>query len=67
LGRPGRGIYALPMTDRPWGGQAIVLETSLFNAQIISLGILDVVLAGTVSVAELDRIAGQLAEQGGLF
>ncbi len=67
LSRPGRGIYALPQTDRPWGGQAIVLETSLFNAQIISLGIFDIVLAGTVTVPELDRIAGQLAEQGGLF
>jgi hypothetical protein len=67
LGRPGRGIYALPKTDRSWGGQAIVVETSLFNAQIISLGILDIMLAGTVTVPELDRIAGQLAEQGGLF
>lgn len=67
LGRAGRGVYALPSTDRPWGGQAIVLETSLLNAQIISLGILDIVLAGTVTVAELDRIAGELAEQGGLF
>jgi hypothetical protein len=67
LGRPGRGIYALPATDRPWGGQAIVLETSLFNAQIVSFGALDIVLAGTVTVAELDRIAGEVVAQGGLL
>jgi hypothetical protein len=67
LGRAGRGIYALPATDRPWGGQAIVIETTLFNAQIVSIGILDIVLAGTVTVAELDRIAGELVAQGGLL
>jgi hypothetical protein len=66
LGRPGRGIYALPATDRPWGGQAIVIETALFNAEIVTLGVIDVILAGTVTVAELDRIAGVLREQGGV-
>jgi hypothetical protein len=67
LGRSGRGIYALPSTDRPWGGRAIVIETSLFNAQIVSLGALDIILAGTVTVAELDRIAGEVVAQGGLL
>ena len=66
LGRSGRGVYALPATDRPWGGEAIVLETSLLNAEIVSFGLFDVVLAGTVTVAELDRIAGEIVD-GGLF
>ena len=62
-----RGIYALPTTERPWGGQAIVIETSLFNVEIVSLGALDIVLAGTVTVAELDRIAGEVVARGGLL
>jgi hypothetical protein len=67
LGRSGRGIYALPTTERPWGGQAIVIETSLFNVEIVSLGPLDIVLAGTVTVGELDRIAGEVVARGGLL
>ncbi|MBI5089422.1 MAG: hypothetical protein HZB15_11355 [Actinobacteria bacterium] len=67
LGRSGRGIYALPSSERPWGGEAIVLETTLFNAQLVRLGAFDVVLAGTVTVAELDRIAGDVVARGGLL
>jgi hypothetical protein len=63
LGRPNRGIYAVAPTDRPWGGQAIVIPTSLFNMEIVSTTLLDVILAGTVTEAELDRIAGTLSEQ----
>jgi hypothetical protein len=44
-----------------------VIETSLFNAQVVSLGVLDIILAGTVTVAELDRIAGEVVAQGGLL
>jgi hypothetical protein len=63
LGQPGRGIYAVPATDRPWGGKAIVIPTSLFNIEIVSFSLFDVVLAGTVTVAELDRVAGTLSQQ----
>lgn len=66
LGRSGRGVYALPSTTRPWGGDAIVLETSLLNAQIVPFGLFDVVIAGTVTVAELDRIAAEIVD-GGVF
>ncbi|MGD9998596.1 MAG: outer membrane lipoprotein carrier protein LolA [Ilumatobacteraceae bacterium] len=67
LGRSGRGVYALPSSDRAWGGQAIVVETELFNAELVRLGAIDVVLAGTVSVAELDRIAGEVVARGGFL
>lgn len=64
-GNLGRRINALPRTERPWGGEATVVSTSLINVQILSIDNLDVVLSGTVDVAELDRIAGVLVEQGG--
>jgi hypothetical protein len=64
-GNLGRRINSLPRTQRPWGGDATVVSTSLINVQIISLGGFDVVLSGTVDIGELDRIAGALVEQGG--
>jgi hypothetical protein len=67
LGRNGRGVYALPSSERPWGGRAIVVETDLFNAELLQLGAIDVVLAGTVSIAELDRIAAEVVARGGLL
>jgi hypothetical protein len=65
-GNLGRRINELPRTERPWGGEAIVVSTSLINVQIVTIESLDVVLSGTVDVSELDRIAGVLVEQGGL-
>lgn len=56
----GRRIAALPQSVRPWGGSAAILETSLVNAQILRIEGFTVVLSGTVSVAELDRIVGEL-------
>ena len=44
-------------TDRPWGGQARVVETPLVNAMALSSGGLGYVLAGAVTVQELDRVA----------
>lgn len=64
-GALGRRINALPRTERPWGGNAAVIETSLVNAQLVQLGGLDVVLAGTVTLAELDRIASELVASTG--
>lgn len=67
----GRRISALPETERPWGGTAALLETSLVNLQILRVEGFAVVLSGTVTVAELDRIAGELVDgalsEGGLF
>lgn len=59
-GALGRRITNLPRTERPWGGDVAVIETSLFNAQFVTVGGLDVVLAGTVTLQELDRIAAEL-------
>lgn len=64
LGRPGRGVFALAASERPWGGQARVVSTSLVNVEVLAVDGFDVVLAGTVTVAELDRIAGELVEEG---
>jgi hypothetical protein len=64
LGRPGRGVYALPTSSRPWGGEARVLSTSLVNAQLTTSDGLDVLVAGTVTTAELDRIVGELVGDG---
>lgn len=66
-GNLGRSISRLPRTDRPWGGEAIVVTTSLVNVQIVTVGGLDVVLSGTVPVTELDRVAGVIVERGGLL
>lgn len=65
-GALGRRISALPRTERPWGGDAALVETSLVNIQITDVAGLQVVLAGTVTVAELDRIAGALVASGGV-
>lgn len=56
-GALGRRITRLPRTERSWGGEAALIETSLINILVSRIGALEVVLAGTVSVAELDRIA----------
>ena len=63
----GRRIAALPRVERPWGGEAALVETSLVNVQIARVGGFDVVLAGTVDVAELDRIAGVVAAAGSVL
>ena len=44
-----------------------MVTTSLVNVQIVTVGGLDVVLSGTVPVAELDRVAGVIVERGGLL
>lgn len=66
-GNLGRQINALPRVERPWGGDAVVVSTSLVNIQIITIAGFDVVLSGTVDVTELDRIAGVLAARGSLL
>lgn len=63
-GNLGRRINSLERTERPWGGEALVVSTSLVNVQVLTIGGFDVVLSGTVTVAELDRIAAVLAERG---
>src|SRR5262249_9452519 len=45
------------LTDRPWGGQARVVETQLVNAMALSSGRLGYVLSGAVTLDELDRVA----------
>jgi hypothetical protein len=66
-GNLGRSISRLPRTERPWGGEAIVVSTSLVNVQVVTVGGFDVVLSGTVPMAELDRIAGIVVDQGGVL
>jgi hypothetical protein len=58
------GLSQLPASPRPWGSQAIVVETSLVKAQLLSTGSVSYLVAGTVDVAELDRLAGELAGTG---
>ncbi|MEX1104627.1 MAG: hypothetical protein WEB78_00365, partial [Ilumatobacteraceae bacterium] len=65
-GALGRRISALPRTERPWGGDAALIETSLVNLELVQIGGLEIVLAGTVTVAELDRIAGELVSDRGI-
>lgn len=60
----GRRINALPRTERSWGGRAALIETSLVNAMITDVQGFDVVIAGTVTVAELDRVAAEVAADG---
>ena len=60
-----RRLAFLPQSQRPWGGSVILLEASLVNAQIIDISGLSYILVGTVTVAELDRIAAALVESGG--
>ncbi|CAB4549849.1 unannotated protein [freshwater metagenome] len=63
-GNLGRQINSLPRVERPWGGEALVIPTSLVNIQILTVDGFEVVLSGTVEIAELDRIAGELVAQG---
>ena len=60
---------ALPATiaasARPWGGTARVVETPLVNAMGITAGSSAFVLAGPVTVDELDRLAAFLVEADG--
>ena len=65
-GALGRRITRLPRAERPWGGEAALIETSLVNIEIVQVAGLEVVLAGTVTVAELDRIAGEFVSSGGV-
>jgi hypothetical protein len=58
------GLSRLPASERPWGGEGIVVESSLVKAQLITAGPVSYLLAGTVDVAELDRLAAGLAGVG---
>lgn len=63
----GRRLAFLPQSDRPWGGSVILLQASLVNAEVIEIGGLSYILIGTVTVAELDRIAAELVGSGGVL
>ncbi len=63
----GRRLAFLPQSERPWGGSVILLEASLVNAEVIEIGGLSYILIGTVTVPELDRIAAELVDTGGVF
>jgi hypothetical protein len=49
-----------PLTARPWGGEARLVETPLVNAMALTSGKLGYVVAGAVTTAELDRIAADI-------
>jgi hypothetical protein len=51
----------IPLVDRPWGGQARIVSTSLVNAMAFGTGGVGYVVAGSVTVDELDRIAAALS------
>ena len=51
----------IPLVDRPWGGQARIVSTSLVNAMAFDTGGVAYVVAGPVTVDELDRIAAALS------
>lgn len=65
-GSLGRRITRLPRSTRPWGGEAVLVSTSLINAELVSAGGLDLVVAGTVTVDELDRLVGELRRELGV-
>jgi hypothetical protein len=65
-GSLGRRIARLPRSTRPWGGEAVLVGTSLVNAQLVTVGGLDIIVAGTVTVAELDRLVGALRSELGV-
>jgi hypothetical protein len=52
----------IPLVDRPWGGQARVLSTSLVNTLAVSVNGTAYVLSGPVTLAELDRIAAVIVK-----
>lgn len=54
---------SLPLTERPWGGAARLLETPLLNAMAITTDGNGFVLAGAVRTEELDRVAAALASR----
>jgi len=47
----------IPLVDRPWGGKARIVSTSLVNAMAFEVDGFAYVLAGPVTVDELDRVA----------
>jgi hypothetical protein len=47
----------IPLVDRPWGGQARVVPTSLVNTMALTVDGIGYVLSGPVTLDELDRIA----------
>lgn len=57
----GRRLDALPSTDRPWGGTAVLIEADLVNLELIRTGGVTYVVAGTVPVATIDAVAATLA------
>jgi hypothetical protein len=50
----------IPLVDRPWGGKARVVSTSLVNAMAFETGGTAYVVAGAVTLEELDRVAAVL-------
>ena len=52
----------IALVDRPWGGQARVLSTALVNAMALDVDGISYVVAGAVTVDELDRIAAVINE-----
>jgi hypothetical protein len=63
----GRRLNFLPRSERPWGGSVILLEADLVNAEVLEIGGLSYIVIGTVTVAELDRIAAVVSEAGGVL
>jgi len=61
----GRRLTELPSSTRPWGGEAIVIELDLVNVEIVEAAGFSYVLAGTVPVAVLDTMAGELTGEDG--
>ena len=57
-------LRSLPTSDRPWGKTAAVIRTPLVNGMIFADGGTAFILGGPVTVAELDRLAEDLVEQG---
>jgi hypothetical protein len=54
----------LPTSDRPWGKTAALIRTPLVNGMIFANGSTAFILGGPVTVAELDRVAEDLVDQG---
>ena len=57
-------LRALPTSDRPWGKTVALIRTPLVNGMIFADGGTAFILGGPVTVAELDRLAEDLVEQG---
>lgn len=51
----------VPVTVRPWGGTAGLIETPLVNALLFSVDGQAYAVAGAVTVGELDRIGAEVA------